>query len=300
MCELHGHPLRVARIQHNLTQKQLAEAARVGAMTVWRAENDYPINAASRQRLCDYFGMTACDLGLLGRNFVSTDDVPSKERPAGKTTDIVTATPTPLLHREVQPPQYAPTQAIDLLCEMPNMSLDWHASAWLALGAGSLDPLFEAGWSIEGILNSLRVVLQGIQGMPALTRRRLLQLGGIAVASAISTTGEEQVSEEDQRTLCESLGRSIEAGWGLFLKASPHQLLAIGHTQLHMLEQVYPLFYPEVRASYYSSVLRLIGAALFFQARYAEAMRVYERAYLAALEAGDSWHMAECLGWQSG
>ena len=50
----------------------------------------------------------------------------------------------------------------------------------------------------------------------------------------------------------------------------------------------------------YSGVYRLIGAAHFFQARYAEALKAHKQSYLAALEAGDSWNMAESLSWQGG
>ena len=60
-----AHPLRTARCQHNLTIEGLAEKARVGASTVWRAEHNYPINAESRRRLCAYFNMTPQALGLL-------------------------------------------------------------------------------------------------------------------------------------------------------------------------------------------------------------------------------------------
>src|ERR1700737_508394 len=46
------HPLRTARCQHNLTIVELAEEAKVGASTIWRAEHHYSINAEYRRRLC--------------------------------------------------------------------------------------------------------------------------------------------------------------------------------------------------------------------------------------------------------
>ncbi len=61
------HPLRIARCQHNLTIVELAEEAKVGASTIWRAENYYSINAESRRRLCTFFAMSPQELGLLGR-----------------------------------------------------------------------------------------------------------------------------------------------------------------------------------------------------------------------------------------
>ena len=64
---LNGHPLRVERCRHNLTQEQLADRVKVSMTTIWRAENDYPISAESRQRLCDYFRLTSQELGLHGK-----------------------------------------------------------------------------------------------------------------------------------------------------------------------------------------------------------------------------------------
>jgi transcriptional regulator with XRE-family HTH domain len=65
MSEKSIHPLAAARKEQNLTQKQLAELAKVGAITIWRAEQNKPINAESRRRLCAYFGRTSQELGLL-------------------------------------------------------------------------------------------------------------------------------------------------------------------------------------------------------------------------------------------
>jgi len=62
------HPLRSACRQHNLTIVKLAEEAKVGASTIWRAENHYSINAESRRRLCTYFGMDSQERGLLDRS----------------------------------------------------------------------------------------------------------------------------------------------------------------------------------------------------------------------------------------
>lgn len=78
--ECNGHPLRVERAKYNLTQKQLAEAAKVGAITIWRAENGYLINGASRQRLCDYFGKSARELGLFGREKPRGRDISTEKR----------------------------------------------------------------------------------------------------------------------------------------------------------------------------------------------------------------------------
>jgi transcriptional regulator with XRE-family HTH domain len=61
----HRHPLAVLRTQHNLTQQMLADFAQLSKPTIQRAESGLPIRAQSRQMLCDYFGRSAQELGLL-------------------------------------------------------------------------------------------------------------------------------------------------------------------------------------------------------------------------------------------
>jgi hypothetical protein len=75
------HPLRTARCKHNLTIEGLAEKAKVGASTVWRAEHNYPINAESRRRLCAYFHTTPQALGLLSHleQSISVEQAPLTE-----------------------------------------------------------------------------------------------------------------------------------------------------------------------------------------------------------------------------
>jgi DNA-binding XRE family transcriptional regulator len=60
------HPLRTAREECNLTIDELAEEVKVGAKTIWNAENNRPISAKCRRLICDYFGKTSQELGLIG------------------------------------------------------------------------------------------------------------------------------------------------------------------------------------------------------------------------------------------
>src|SRR5690348_8994766 len=92
MKATHPHPLRLARCRHNLTINQLAEEARVGASTIWRAEHAYPISAESRRRLCAFFGLTSQELGLVSDRREKLDQTqeanhvfitPIPHRPAG-------------------------------------------------------------------------------------------------------------------------------------------------------------------------------------------------------------------------
>jgi transcriptional regulator with XRE-family HTH domain len=62
----HSSPLRKIRLQHGLTQSQLAEIAGVEPKTVqrWESGTNSP-RLFSIQRLCAYFNATPADLGLL-------------------------------------------------------------------------------------------------------------------------------------------------------------------------------------------------------------------------------------------
>jgi transcriptional regulator with XRE-family HTH domain len=73
MSEKPIHPLRAMRDHFNLTQKRLAEETGIGAQTILRAEHNKPINAESRRLLCEYFGMSSEELGLVA------DDPPRRE-----------------------------------------------------------------------------------------------------------------------------------------------------------------------------------------------------------------------------
>ena len=178
-------------------------------------------------------------------------------------------------------------------------TLEQQLGIWLGLGASSLSSLFDAGWSIENVLDALRIVLQGVQGMPAISRRKLLQLGAAAMVSTIAIPAGKHVSEEERMQLVKALGESIGAGWKLFHKASPTQVLAIGRAQLYLIQQAHSSLYPEVRPLFYSGIYNLIGSALCFNEYYKEALHTHSCAYIAALEAGDPWSMAQSLDWQA-
>ena len=88
---MNGHPLRVERCRRNMTQAELAEAVKVGVTTIWRAEKDYPVSAASRQRLCAYFGLTSQELGLTRKGKVKQN----------ATSSCITSTSSISLHADV-------------------------------------------------------------------------------------------------------------------------------------------------------------------------------------------------------
>ena len=190
------------------------------------------------------------------------------------------------------------THALDMLFTT-DATLQEQLGAWLALGASGLSSLFDAGWSIESVLDALRVVLQGIQRMPVLSRRTLLQLGAAALVSGIPVLPGKHISEEERVQLTRALGESIGGGWKFFSVAATEQTLAIGQAQLYILQNLHSTLYSAVRPIFYSAVYNLIGSALCFKEYYSEALHAHSSAYIAALEAGDPWSMAQSLNWQA-
>src|SRR5216683_2606882 len=223
-----------------------------------------------QQKLCALFGQSAAELGLI-------EPLPPPEEPLSSS--------------------YQPA---DFLDEAPGGSSEQALGAWLAAGAADLSALFAEGWSLEEILATLPIVLKGVQALSMATRRKLFQLGAAAVVSSVPISAGKHISAENRNRLHSALSECIQAGWKLFVTASMPQVLVVGQAQLRLLHQSHAELYPSMRPLFYSPVYRLIGAALFFQSRYAEAMQAHTQAYLTAVEACDPWNMAESLGWQAG
>lgn len=283
------HPLRVARVERGLTQEELAQEMGLGVSTIRRAEQWFPLNLKTRRIICNYFKKTPQELGLLGRNWTRDDGkalTPALPHPSQKLPAL--NAPLPLLQKAPQPPQYTPVQAIDLLAAQPNIITDEHAGAWLALGTSHLAQLFNEGWSLESILNTLHVVMQAAQDMPAITRRKLLQLSNAAVVSSIGLPTSEHVSEEKRVRVTEALGKSIGDGWNLFhtSKLNVFQIIAVAQAQLALLKQVEHLISPAIRSPFLSVIYRIIGTGLSFQGRHIESLKYNHSAHIAALESG--------------
>ncbi len=192
-----------------------------------------------------------------------------------------------------------PTQSIDLLCEPAGTLPEQQMGAWLALGVSDLAPLFDAGWSLEAVLQTVQLLLQGVEAMPAISRRKLLQLGAMAMLRGIPLPTGDLLSIEERSHLCLALGENIAAAWMLFHTAGTAQVLAVGQAQLYLLQQHHTVLYPSVLPLFYSGVYRLIGATYHFQGRYHEALRAHEKAYMTALEGADGWNMAQSRSWQA-
>ena len=110
----------------------------------------------------------------------------------------------------------------------------------------------------------------------------------------------EQTYSNDPGQLAIALGNSNITGWAIFNTSPTRSVQLAGETQLRLLKQLHGYVPFQARPALYSGIYRLIGASLFFQARYAEAMHAHNQSYLAALEANDPWNMAESLAWQGG
>ncbi len=297
MAQKRHHPLRNARSQRNLTIKQLAEAAKIGASTIWRAEHGYMIGADSRQRLCAYFSMTSRELGLAEPDPpVSPTTEPLDVAFPNVSIDIpktLTGGNAPLFilnpHLDLHP----------LLSQQNTISSEQQVSTWLTLGSCNLASLFDAGWTLEAILDSLRVTLQGVQGMPGPMRNTLLQMSGSALLHTIAQPVNDHLSEEERYRLWQSLEKSIDEGWHLFHKAPPAQVLVVAQTLLTLVQQAHSFLPPDVRPSLYAATYNLLGASLLFQGHYGPARRAHEKAQIAALEGANLWAMAQSLNWQA-
>ena len=194
--------------------------------------------------------------------------------------------PTVLLHAH---------HAFDLATKTSIAGFEQDLGALLALEANDLAVFFEEGWSVDELLESLRPVLQGVQAMPKITRRKVLELGAAAVLSTIAVPSGRHVSAEERVNLQDALGESIAASWKLFHTASNAQVLAVGQAQLHLLQQSHALLHPRNRSLFYSSVYNLIGMAMNLQGRNEDALQAHESAYIAALQMGETRYVVESL-----
>jgi tetratricopeptide (TPR) repeat protein len=240
----------------------LADLTGLAKVTIERAERGEPVGTYAREKLVEFFEREPKELGLVSE-------------------------------------EHTRFRAVDFLCEASDEPVERQLGAWLALGAGDLAPLFDAGLSLESLLESLRIVLKVVQAMPKFSRRTLFKLGAAAAVRNIRIPEGRHISAEDQARLHSALGESIAASWKLFHTASNAQVLAIGQAQLYFVQQASPHLYPSVRSLFYAGVYNLIGASLHIQGHYAEAYQEHERAYLAALEGMNVLNMAQSRSGQA-
>ncbi|GCE14846.1 helix-turn-helix domain-containing protein [Tengunoibacter tsumagoiensis] len=268
------HPLRVARCQHNLTTARLADEAKVGASTIWRAEHNYVINAESRRRLCAYFGKSSHELGLLHPDLSS-----------------------PQMDHETSIEIQSNKPAQTALTELATDQLDRYLRAqepsgpWLIFEAQKLSSLFDEQWNLNAILEPLRIILQGMQNMPASIRKNVLQL-----ETQLTT---RCISDEERQQLTVALDTSIQQSWQIFHTSSPRQVIVLGQALLHLVQQTYVFLDPTICPGFFSTIYNLIGAGFYFQNDYVAAQQAHTRAFNVAYAGHDLWNQAQSLNWYS-
>jgi tetratricopeptide (TPR) repeat protein/transcriptional regulator with XRE-family HTH domain len=238
-------------------------------------------------KLCLLYNTTAVQLG-----FLDTSDL-HEPSPSNKTSTALTI-PSII-------PDSSRAKAIDeILSQSKDEVSATLATQLLSLSGKQLATLATLGWTQENILHALQIVLQGEMAMATMKRRQVLQLGAsILFLGGIDLPTREHPSFEERAQLTRTLGEGIAAGWTLFHIASPAQVLAVGRSQLALLQQVHSDIYPTILPMLYSGVYRLNGAALHFQGHYDDAHQAHQKAYIAALDDGDVWNMAQSRSWQA-
>ena len=190
---------------------------------------------------------------------------------------------------------------IPLISQSPHMPL-WTSpylpteqSAWLTQGASYLGQLFSEGWSSEEILESLQVVLQGVQGIPTAMRRKLLILGADVIISDIHTPTTRSISTEEQEQICLAWDKSIDISYKFFHKANIAQVFAIGKALLSVLQQNHTILPSRIRNRFYAGVHNLIGISLQHQGQYHAALDAHTNAHIAALGSGETLEVIRSL-----
>ena len=319
--------LRSARESQNFTLQDVADKlydmgveegrrSGINADTVGRWERGLSKPEAHyRAKLCALYGKSAAALGLVEQPEVSASapaplvtatrtPVDNEEHPvASSLQDILLRGETPADHQEV-PVVLIHThqaQAIDLLMNASDVPPQQQLGALLALEANNLVTFFDEGWSVNEVLEVLRVVLPvvQVQAMAKMTRRTfgrtLLQFGAAAAISGIPVLSGRHISEEARIKLHHALGESIAAGWKSLYSVSNAQLLTTAHALLFLVQQNHALLYSKARSLCYTGVYGQIGMAHHFQEQDEEALRAYRSSYIAALEAGEPWYVAQSL-----
>ena len=287
---MYMHPLRKARKTHKnrmLTQQELADLTGLSKSTIERAERGEPVSSYTCQQLSEFFDKTAQELGLISEEITI-------EQP--KTQTLTSDSNSSVMQQGISAPAiHMRYQAVDTLYRSSEVSPEEQLGAWLALGVADLTPLFDAGWSLETLLESLQVVLKGVQAMPKFSRRRLLELGAASMMSGVKVPEGRHISAEERTQLCNALEETIIAGWRLFHTAGNAQVMAVGQAQLILLKQNHSILPSRNRSVLYTSVYNLIGKALHFQGYYHNALEAHTNAHVASMATGDPWHVTQSL-----
>ena len=163
------------------------------------------------------------------------------------------------------------------------------------------------GWADQPL--SIRVSGDGEVLTVTVNRREFLETMGAGTGAIVFQLHQHgqpvvgfasPVSAADRSILVDAHGQAIAAAWTLFHTTYPTQILATAQAQLILLQQHHHLLdHSGILPGLYSALYRLIGATYQRQGRYHDAIHQHQKAYLAALEGGDAWQMAESRSWQA-
>ncbi|MGI9057183.1 MAG: hypothetical protein ACR2H5_01240 [Ktedonobacteraceae bacterium] len=251
----------------------------------WEREERKP-SRFYQSKLCVLYGKSADQLG-----FIETIAMPEPSQ----TNSSNSLLPTPTFI----PGSSVGTRTIDALLSTEQAQVSEALSTTiLSQSSQQLAMLTTLGWTQQDIINAIQIVLQGETAMATMNRRQVLQLGaGMLLLGGINIPIHEHPSTVERTQLSEALGEGIVAGWTLFHVASTAQVLAVSQAQITQVNQAHSILYPGALPFLYSGAYRLMGAALYFQERYEDALRVHEHAYRAAKETLDEWNIAQSLSW---
>jgi len=244
-----------------------------------------------REKLCILYSTTADKLGFIK---APDKDTQVEISPLSSFNSLPLSPHLPVIQHPI-----LNIPSMDTLINSENNVPEVLESTLLSLSSKQLAHLTNLGWTSQDILAALQVILQGEAVMAKINRRQVLQLSASMFLGGIALPNSEHPSAEERTQLSDAIGESIAASWTLFQNASNTQVLAVGQAQLTLLQQAHHTLYPSVRPMHYSAVYRLIGGALHFQERHDEARKAHEKSYIAALEGGDIWNMAQSLSWQA-
>jgi transcriptional regulator with XRE-family HTH domain/tetratricopeptide (TPR) repeat protein len=133
-----------------------------------------------------------------------------------------------------------------------------------------------------------------------LTVNRRDFLEALGASAVVGLPGTYTLSRDAEcAALAETLGHAIAAAWTLFHSADTDHMVAVGRSQLYLLNRHHSVLSRNVLPTLYSAAYRLLGAAYHRSGRYHEALLAHDKAYMTALEGGDEWNMAESRGWQA-
>jgi transcriptional regulator with XRE-family HTH domain len=153
----------------------------ISADTVGRWERGVSQPEAQyRAKLCELFGKHTTDLGLIEQaRLVESSQTPTPLSPSplpppfGEEgyhgTNLERGEPSAV--QEIAVVLIPTHQPFDLLKNTSDAPSEQQLGPLLALEANELAAFFDAGWSVDELLETLRVVLPGIQAMPKITRR---------------------------------------------------------------------------------------------------------------------------------